>query len=204
MVPLLPRGVRLLARSLPIVRSGEWYHVVNRGVERCRLFTTGRGAAAFVSGLGGISKQFAVEVHAYCVVGSHYHLLVRAQEEELRRAVQKLEEGIPGETGRAHLFRIVAGRHLLKVTRYIHRNPVEARLVESPADWPWSSYRGYLDHLDAPQWLRSDAVLGWLGSIGARQRYRQYVEDDGCVERPDPLSPSCAGRSRRSRRRSGW
>ena len=174
-----------MARSLPIVRSGEWYHVVNRGVDRGPLFTTRRDAAAFVSGLGEISEQFAVEVHAYCAMGSHYHLLARAQEEELRRAVRRLEQGIPGQTGRARLLRIAAGRHLLKVTRYIHRNPVEARLVERPADWPWSSYRGYLDHMDAPRWLRSDAVLGWLGSIGARQRYRQYVEGDGRVGRLD-------------------
>jgi hypothetical protein len=67
------------------------------------------------------------------------------------------------------------GRHLLRVTRYIHRNPVEAQLVADPADWPWSSYRGYLDPLDGPPWLRTDAVLSWLG-FGARQKYRRWVE----------------------------
>jgi hypothetical protein len=45
-------------------------------------------------------------------------------------------------------------------------------------DWLWSSYRGYLDGLDGPSWLRSRSVLGWLGSIGARQQYRRYVKFD--------------------------
>lgn len=112
-------------------------------------------------------------------MGNHYHLLARAQEDELLRAIVRLEGGIPGNTGSARLRRMAVGRHLLQVTRYIHRNPVEARLVQRPEDWPWSSYRGYLDRLDAPHWLRSDAVLGWLGSIGARQRYRRYVGENG-------------------------
>jgi hypothetical protein len=73
---------------------------------------------------------------------------------------------------------LALGRHLLHVTRYIHRNPVEAGLVPHPADWPWSSYRGYLDGGAAPRWLRTRAVLGWLGSLGPRERYRELVEGE--------------------------
>ena len=71
---------------------------------------------------------------------------------------------------------MAVGRHLLQVTRYIHRNPVDAGLVRRPGEWAWSSYRGYLDPLDGPRWLRSHVVLGWLGSIGCRHLYRRFVE----------------------------
>ncbi len=166
-----------MARSLPVVRAGAWYHVVNRGVDRTLLMPTPGAAARFVADLGKIAECFSVEIHAYCTMGNHYHLLARGEEAELLRAVAQLERGIPGRPGeRPRLCRRALGRHLLQVTRYIHRNPVEAGLVGRPADWPWSSYRAYLDPADAPRWLRSDAVLGWLGSIGARQRYRRYVE----------------------------
>ena len=141
------------------------------------LFPTPSETEAFVNALGRTAAQFAVEIHAYCAMGNHYHLLVRADEEELRRAVVELDAVVPGDTGRPRLRRLAVGRHLLQVTRYIHRNPVEAQLVLRPEDWPWSSYRGYLDRLEAPSWLRTDAVLGWLGSIGARQHYRKYVEN---------------------------
>ena len=165
-----------MARPLPIVRAGGWYHVVNRGVNRSALFRTPQTTDAFVSALGEVAQRFAVEIHAYCAMGNHYHVLARGLEAELLRAIAPLEAGIAGTAERARLRRMAVGRHLLQVTRYIHRNPVEAGLALRPADWPWSSYSGYLDRLDGPHWLRSEVVLGWLGSIGSRQRYRRYVE----------------------------
>ena len=161
--------------SLPKVHAGSWYHVTNRGVNGSVLFPTSREAEAFVTILGEIVAGFAVEIHAYCAMGNHYHLLARAQEEELLQAIGLLELAIAANTEGARLRRMAVGRHLLQVTRYIHRNPVEAGWVQRPEDWPWSSYHGYLDRLEAPFWLRTDAVLGWFGSIGARQRYRRYV-----------------------------
>ena len=166
----------MTTRLLPIVRGGGWYHVTNRAVDRAVVFPHPEAAAEFVLALGGIAEQFEVEIHAYCAMGNHYHLLARADERELLRALERLEAGISTKLGRAHLRRLAFGRHLLGVTRYIHRNPVEGGLVRRAEEWPWSSYRGYLDALDAPHWLRSDAVLGWLGSLGRRQRYREFVD----------------------------
>lgn len=160
----------------PVVRSGHWYHVMNRGAGEATLFAHPEDAASFVASVGEIATNLPVDIHAFCAMGSHYHLLARAEEQDLLRAVATLEAGLPGPAGRARLRRMALGRHLLQVTRYIHRNPVEAGLVARPEDWPWSSYRGYLNRLECPPWLRTEAVLGWLGSYGPRQRYRRYVE----------------------------
>jgi putative transposase len=167
-----------MTHLLPIVRAGGWYHVINRGVNGSALFPTPAAATAFVLRLGEIAMRFGIEIHAYCVMGNHYHLLARAPEDELLRAIVILEAGLSENIGRVRLRRLALGRHLLQVTRYIHRNPMEAGLAQWPADWPWSSYRGYLDGLDGPYWLRSRSVLGWLGSIGVRLQYRLYVEFD--------------------------
>ena len=140
------------------------------------LFPSPESANRFVERIGLAASRFAVEVNAFCVMGTHYHLLVRAREDELREAIESLEQDIGEETGRVRLLRLALGRHLLGVTRYIHRNPIEAGLVLRPEDWVWSSYRGYIDRQDAPDWLRSDAVLAWLGCIGARLKYRRFVE----------------------------
>ena len=165
-----------MARPLPIVRAGGWYHVTNRGVDGSALFPTVEAKEGFILALGEIAYGFAVEVHAYCAMENHFHLLARGLEPELRQAALRLEAACPSVTEAVRLRRMATGRHLLQVTRYIHRNPVDAGLVRRPGEWPWSSYRGYLDPLDGPPWLRSNVVLGWLGSIGCRQQYRRLVE----------------------------
>ncbi len=132
--------------------------------------------AAFVDALAEAAHRFAVEIHAYCVMSSHYHVLARAEEAELSEALATLRPDAAARLPRPRLCRLAFGRHLVNVTTYIHLNPVAAQVVLAAEDWPWSSYRGYLDRLEAPHWLRSDAVLGWLGPIGARLRYREKVE----------------------------
>lgn len=164
-----------MSNSLPVLRSGGWYHVMNRARDGQALFPSGAEAEAFLEALGRIAESRPVEVHAYCVMGTHYHLLVRAEEDALLAALEGLEAPFSALAGKVRVRRMAVGRHFLQVTRYIHRNPVEAGLARRPEDWKWSSYRGYLDRIEGPPWLRSDTVLGWLGSIGARQRYREYV-----------------------------
>lgn len=149
--------------------------MMNRGLDGAKLFPSSEDASAFVAAIGRLACQLPVEVHAYCVMGTHYHLLVRAEEDVLLGALEGLEAPFSALAGKVRVRRMAVGRHFLQVTRYIHRNPVEAGLARRPEDWPWSSYRGYLDRIEGPSWLRSETVLGWLGSIGARQRYRQYV-----------------------------
>jgi len=160
-----------------MVRAASWYHVVNRGADRSLLFPTAVARDEFVGVLGEIAYGFAVEVNAYCAMESHYHVLARGDEADLRRAFLKLDADCSLTAEGARFRRMVFGRHLLQVTRYIHRNPVDAGLVPRPGDWRWSSYAGYVNSLEAPPWLRSTAVLGCLGSIGARHRYRVLVEN---------------------------
>jgi len=170
------QGTTAMARALPIVRAGAWYHVVNRGISQSLLFPTAGAKDGFILALGEIAYGSAVEVHAYCAMESHYHVLARGEEPELRKAFSQLDAACCVTAESARLRRMAVGRHLLHVTRYIHRNPVEAGLARRPSEWSWSSYRGYLDPLDGPLWLRSSTVLGWLGSIGSRQLYRRLVE----------------------------
>ncbi len=137
--------------------------------------------------LAELDERFRVEVHAYCLMGNHYHVLLRTPDANLSRVMRHLDgaytqrfhrrRGTDGPLfrGRYHAVLVQADRHLLQVSRYIHLNPVEAGLVTRAEDWPHSSFRGYLDPVRAPRWLRTSAVLGHFGSIGTRQQYRRFV-----------------------------
>ena len=79
--------------------------------------------------------------------------------------------------------------HLAQVSRYIHRNPVEAGLAATPWQWPWSSAQAYMGLARVPDWLHTDAIIEMFGPRDARQKYREFLGEKpnadvraGCAE----------------------
>jgi hypothetical protein len=124
------------------------------------------------------------EIIAYCLMPNHYHLLVRPAHDNLSHSMQlfgiSYTKAINKQQGRVGpLFQgqfqaahIPTDDYLLHVSRYVHLNPVEARLVKCAEDWEFSSYRDYLG-LRQGTLPSPDVVLSQFDSIDA---YRQFVE----------------------------
>lgn len=85
--------------------------------------------------------------------------------------------------------------NLLELSRYIHLNPVRARMVSRPEAYRWSSYRSYLSPRPTPDWLRREDVLGQMDNNLAkgRRKYRQFVEEGLRSEIRDPLKEVISG-----------
>ncbi len=161
---------------------------MNRGLERRGIFRSSRDSTKFLDLLSEASERFGVEFHAYCLMGNHYHLLLRTPEPNLPDTMRFIdgvytqwfnrdcERDGPLLRGRYRSVLVQADRHLLAASRYVHLNPVEAGLARHPEEWQLSSYRAYLDPGFAQPWLRTGFVLECFGPIGARARYREYVE----------------------------
>ena len=81
-----------------------------------------------------------------------------------------------------------ADEYLKHLSRYIHLNPVRARMVEHCRDYPWSSYRALSGYVESPSWLETDWLLLLFGENKdtAKKRYRDFVEsvEDEKVENP--------------------
>jgi REP element-mobilizing transposase RayT len=163
-------------RKSKVPPGASWYHAMNR-VERGASWIRSRvQASAFLARVAVTCGELPLEVHAYCLLSRHYHLLVRAEPDPLREALSLLEEttAFP-RAQKPRALPVAFGRHLMSVSRYIHLNPVDAGLVWCPEEWLYSSFRGYLGDLTAPRFLFTEAVLGRFGTIGARHRHRAYV-----------------------------
>jgi len=177
-----------VARPLRIEYEGAWYHVMNRGAAGRPIFATERDHLDFLEVLGESCETFTLEVHAYCLMGNHYHVLVHTPRANLGRAMRHLGGVYAQRHNRARgrdgpLFRgrykaivVDADAYLLELSRYIHLNAVEAGLVERPEDYRWSSYPAYLGRVPAPSWLRLGAILERFGGGGAA-RYQAFVMD---------------------------
>jgi len=181
-----------MARPLRIEYEDAYYHVMNRGRGRQCIFHGNDYYLSYLTCLEEAHRRFGLVVHAYCLMGNHYHLLVSTPRGNLSRAMRhingqytqrynrlKRTDG-PLFRGRYKAILIDAGSYLLPVSRYIHRNPIEIRrpLVKHVAAYRWSSYPAYINQAEVPGWLCRDTVLGELGTAHRYAAYRRYVGED--------------------------
>lgn len=196
-----------MARALRIDHPGAWHHVVHRGIGRADIYHHDRDRVAFVDLLGELDERFGLEIHAYVLMGNHYHLLVRSAEGRLSRAMRHLNgcytqrhnwhHGRDGAllAGRFHSSLIEADSYLTRAARYVHLNPVAAGLTSMPEAYRWSSYPAYLHPAQAPTWLRRERLLEYFGgSRGALHRFTVAGEADETLEVLDrPAPPAVLG-----------
>ena len=148
-----------------------------------RLFVVESEAVSFLRILGEIVDHHELELHAFCLMTTHYHLLVRDVRARASDAMRDLNGRYarwfngrrrrrgPLFDGRFHRTLVLDDSHLLTCVRYLALNPVEAGLCERAADWRWSSHRALAGLIRAPRYLRTDLVIGMLGSTDAYARY---------------------------------
>lgn len=183
-----------MARPLRIEYPGAWYHVMNRVAGRRLALRGAWPEALFTRLLGDIRERFGVECHAWCLMGNHYHVLLHTPEANLGRAMRQLDgvftqqhnrrSGRDGPLfrGRYRAIIVEADSYLLALSRYIHRNPLEAGLTKRLDAYSASSFPAYVGLARPPGWLETATVLGMIGQRAQRSRYRRYVENPGAGE----------------------
>ncbi len=144
-----------MPRPERIALGGYVYHVLNRANGRLRIFRKQGDFVAFEKILGEAMPMFAMRLCGYCIMGNHWHLLLWPGADGALPAfmrwvtlthVQRYHAS-HATTGIGHLYQgryksfpVQGDRHFLRVLRYIEANPLRAGLVDSPEQWPWSSY----------------------------------------------------------------
>lgn len=161
---------------------------MNRGAGRCATFLVRPDGVFFERMLGECSDRYAVEVHAYCLMDNHFHLLVHCPSGGLSPFMQHLSANYTRVFNERHsrdgpLFR---GRfrsivvhdedYVLTAARYIHRNPTDLQPKVDLADYRWSSHGAFVGRRVPPPWLHTDHVLGVFGDDIAA--YREMVESE--------------------------
>ena len=79
-----------MARALRIDIRDGWYHVMARGTDRRTIFEDERDHGHFLELLEEMGVRYGVKLHAYVLMGNHYHLLVQTPHANLSRAMQWL------------------------------------------------------------------------------------------------------------------
>lgn len=179
-----------MARPLRIEFNGALYHITSRGNEKKSIFKDDEDREVFLGILQGVNKRFNWLCHAYCLMDNHYHLIIETPEGNLSQGMRQLNGVYTQAFNKSHhrVGHIFQGRykailvqkesHLLEVCRYVVLNPVRAKVVKSPKEWKWSSYKR-TSGLEKPHsCLTTDWILGQFGEKlrMARKRYMEFVK----------------------------
>lgn len=170
-----------MARKLRLEFPGAIYHVMSRGDRREAIFQDDTDHEDFLSTMCDVCKKTGWEVHAICLMGNHFHLVVETPRGNLVAGMKWLLGTYTMRFNRRHRMpgHLFAGRYkalvvdgegrgyFRTVCDYVHLNPVRAGLVAEDArvaSYRWSSWPEYLK---APAkrwpWLRVDRLMGECG-----------------------------------------
>ena len=179
-----------MARALRVEFPGALHHAYARGVAKQAIYQSDEDRAAFLAILGTTVERYNWVIHAYCLMGNHYHLLVETPDANLSAGMQDLNCVYAMHYNSAHerVGHLFQGRYcatlvdreeyFLQAACYIVLNPVRAGLVEHPSQYPWSSYLGTAEGTGAPRFLSADDILRCFAGnrMAARMLYRKFVE----------------------------
>jgi len=174
------------------------YHLMNRGDRREDIFQDGEDRKRFLSTLGEACKKTEWEVHCYCLMRNHFHLVIETPQPNLVAGMKWLLGVYTKRFNIRHKFcgHVFAGRYkalivdgsgkgyLKTVCDYVHLNPVRAKLIRPGAaleTFRWSSYGEYLKPAGKrPPWLRAERLLGEheipKDSLAGREEFARQME----------------------------
>jgi len=170
-----------MARKLRIQYAGAIYHVMSRGNGKAAVFHNDVDRRSFVQTLAEACAKTDWQVHAYCLIKTHFHLVVETPRSNLVPGMKWLLGTYTIRFNRRHKVfgHLFSGRYkalpidgsgsgyLRTACDYVHLNPVRAKLLKPAqklAEFGWSSYLDYLkEPKGRPKWLRVGRVLGECG-----------------------------------------
>ncbi|MCP4652139.1 MAG: hypothetical protein GY858_01990 [Candidatus Omnitrophica bacterium] len=144
-----------MARPYRLQAENCFYHITSRGDNCKKIFISTYDFEKFLEYLLIAKDKYQFNLYAYCLMSNHYHLFLEILQPNLSRIMQYVNTSYTtyynkkrNKTG--HLFQgrfksllVDEDSYFLKLTRYIHLNPVKAKMVDSPEKYRWSSFKGY-------------------------------------------------------------
>lgn len=195
-----------MARPLRIEYEGAVYHVTARGNERRKIYFTKTDYDKFLQYVAEAKKKYGIQIHGYVLMTNHYHLIIETPKANLGRAMHHINSSytiyLNRKRNRAgHLFQgrykailIEKDRYLAEISRYIHLNPVKAKIMEKPEEYPYSSYKAYIKR-EGDKIVTPDFILNIFSKQKkeAQRKYMEYVARGVGEDLENPLKKVYGG-----------
>jgi len=186
-----------MARPKRIDLPYSLYHVISRTQAGEAAFPDARDRSKFYEYLAEYSEMYGFRIHAWCLMPTHFHLLVESGNRPgLSLLLHRLLTAYTVYFNRrhkrhGHLFQgrfksliVDKAGYLLALSRYIHLNPVQAKMTTQPETYEGSSLPYYI-HGGEPEFLYTKEILSWFQ--GDRKQYARFIREGLSEETKPPI-----------------
>jgi putative transposase len=188
-----------MPRKPRIEFEGAFYHVITRGNQKQKIFKSPADYQKYLQLLTYYKTRYHCSLYAFILMSNHVHILIETKDVPLSKVFQGINQSYTAYFNRkydtvGHLFQgrykaLLCDResYLLSLLKYIHANPVRARIVKQISDYPWSSHAAYLGKNNHPGVVDTDHVLRMFSENKSRARrlYWMYMEETGGLKRDE-------------------
>lgn len=169
---------------------GCTYHITARGNHKDDIFKDKSDFDMYLILIKECLKyyeEYNYEIICYCLMSNHVHLLIRANNKETAYLIRRLHSMYTKYFNNkydfvGHLYQdryssklIKDDIQLLQTSRYIHLNPVRAKIVNFPQEYVYSSYSMYTG-LKKEKLINSSRILNYFMEENNRELYQRFVE----------------------------
>ena len=179
-----------MARSAREKSASGIYHVMVRGINRQDIFFDDEDYQRFLETMKRVKENRRCAIYGYCLMGNHVHLILHEKAEELSVIMQRIGTSYAWWYNQkydrvGHVFQnrfqsetVETEAYLLGVLRYIHNNPVKAKLVARPEEYRWSSCQAYYEQKDSEGLLQASFILDILNSSRevANKQFAEFMQ----------------------------
>ena len=152
------------------IESLGYHHIYNRGVAKSNVFEDEKDKAKFIELLASLAREYKFNIHAFCLMDNHYHILVQNTRENLSSGMRQLNAQYASYFNRRHdrvghlwqdrfkSWYVLDEMYLFTLFKYIENNPVKAGISQTIGEYPYCATYSILK--DAiPPFLQNSFVL---------------------------------------------
>ena len=194
-----------MARPLRLAFENATYHITARGNRRENIFYSDKDKAVFLEKMKEAFEKYSFTCYAYCLMDNHYHSFIKTPHANISEGMHylnasytnwfKAEHKIVGVIfqGRYKSILVEEDSYGLRLSAYIHLNPLRARIVDDLYKYEWSSFLDYMGKRKSIDRLDAEFILRQFDEDmrKARRRYRRFVLEN--IDMDNPLEDSYRG-----------
>jgi REP element-mobilizing transposase RayT len=172
------------------------YHIIVRGNNKQDIFLDEHDRVEYLKRLKRYKEAYQLGVYSYCLMTNHVHLLIYDNGQDISEAMKGFNLSYVIYFNKkynrcGHLFQdrfksfiITNDAYFSEVSRYIHRNPIEANIVRNAEDHKWSSAGIYLGAEDPWEIVDNRPILGYFSNDYEKSKklYSEYLREKNIEE----------------------